>query len=90
MKCNSEVNLSKKRYCIRGNEDGYINAIDENRIFQACLNVLLNSAEFSAKILQDFYSCYEIWFELLAKVSITGATHRNARGHACVRTLGFS
>ena len=40
--------------------------------FQACLNVLPNSAEFSAKILQDFYSYNEIKFELLAKVLITG------------------
>ena len=50
--------------------------------FQACLNVLPNSAEFSAKILQDFYSCYEIWFELLAKVPIIGATHNNSHAYA--------
>ena len=49
-----------------------IDSVNENRIFQACLNILLNSAEFSAKILQDFYSCNEIKFELLAKVLITG------------------
>ena len=41
-----------------------------------------NSTEFSAKILQDFYSCYEIWFELLAKVSIIGATHNNSHAYA--------
>ena len=86
MKCNSEVNLSKKRYCISGNGEGYINAIDENRIFQACLNVLLNSAEFSAKILQDLCSCNEIKFELLAKVTISCTTHYNT--HACAH-FGF-
>ena len=82
MKCNSEVNLSKKCYCIRGIEDRYINAVNENRIYQACLNVLLNSAEFSAKILLDFCLCNEINYELLAKVSIIGATHNNSHAYA--------
>ena len=86
MKCNSEVNLSKKRYCIKGNEEGYINAVNESRIYQACLNVLLNFAEFSAKILQDLCPCNEIKFELLAKVTITCATHYNT--HACAH-FGF-
>ena len=34
MKCISYVNLSKKRYCIRGTEDGYIDSVNENRIFK--------------------------------------------------------
>ena len=45
--------------------------------FSSLIKCSANSTEFSAKILQDFYSCYEIWFELLAKVSITGASHNN-------------
>ena len=76
------MNLSKKRYCIRGTEDGYIDSVNENRIFQACLNILPNSTEFSAKILQDFYPCNEIKFGQLAKVSITSATHYNTRAYA--------
>ena len=54
--------------------------------FQACLNVLPNSAEFSAKILQDLYSCNEIKLELLAKVLITGGNtlmaHVRAQAHS--------
>ncbi|MBP8934445.1 MAG: hypothetical protein KBG68_01935 [Prevotella sp.] len=81
MKCNSEVNLSKKRYSIRGVEDRYINAVNENRIFK--LDYFLpNSAEFSAKILQDFCLSNEINGELLAKVLIMGATHNNSHTHA--------
>src|SRR5574344_1360994 len=55
---------------------------------EALFNVLLNSTEFSAKIRQDFCLCNEIKFELLAKVSITNATHYNTR--ACARTYDFS
>jgi hypothetical protein len=54
---------------------------------QTCLNVLLNSAEFSAKILQVFYSSYEIRFELLAKVTITCVAYYHT--HACTHTLDF-
>ena len=52
--------------------------------FQACLYILPNSTEFSAKILQDIYSCNEITFRLLAKVSITSVIHYD---YAHARTL---
>ena len=75
------MNLSKKRYCIRGTEEGDIDSVNENRIFK--LDYFLpNSAEFSAKILQDFCLSNEINGELLAKVLITGATHNNSHTHA--------
>ena len=87
MKCILWMNLSKNRWLHQRNW-GCIDSVNENRIFQACLNILPNSTEFSAKILQDFYPCNEIKFGQLAKVSITSATHYNTR--ACTHTLNFS
>ena len=54
-----------------------IDRVNENIILK-----LINSAEFLAKILQDFCLCNEINGELLAKVLIMGATHNNSHTHA--------
>ena len=54
-----------------------IDRVNENIILK-----LINSAEFSAKILQDFCLCNEINGELLAKVLIIGATHNNTHAYA--------
>ena len=84
MQCLPWVNLSKNRWLYLRNwgcEDRYSKR-EQN--IQTCLNVLPNSAEFLAKILQDFNSCNEITFGLLAKVLIASATHYK---HAHTRTL---
>ncbi len=53
-----------------------------DRVNENIISKLVNSAEFLAKILQDFCLCNEINGELLAKVLIIGATHNNSHTYA--------
>ena len=54
--------------------------------FQACLNVLPNSAEFSAKVLQNLCPYKGNLVSLLAKVLITGGQHIDGT-RACAGAL---